>query len=214
MLEARNIRFARDAAISRSASVERTSRISQQGRNLVPTLRSIALFVAVMLFAGVAAIGSTESLARVAGTSRQSDLNQTENKLPVNIELAQALSRAINAGDVDGVVELFTEEDSGPTVIADRFAWEKFEIRLWALQNASMNSHMDADGYQLTEHGATWDATAYRDDWSSVGVHGLSVTNSISVHNGKIAIFTSIPRNPTDVQQLGNLWRPGATPEP
>ena len=176
-------------------------------------MRNIALFVAVMVLGGVPAMASTVSLARVAGNSGQSDLDKTGNKLPVNIELAQALSRAINAGDVDEVVELFTEEHAGPTVVADRFAWEKFEIRLWALHETSMNMQVEAGRYQLTEHGATWGAIAYRDDWTAVGVYGLSVTNSIWVHNGKIASFTSVPRNPIDVQQLGNLWRPGATPE-
>src|ERR1051326_70800 len=97
--------------------------------------------------------------------------------------------------------------------ISGAFAWEKFEIRLWALHETSMNMQVEAGRYQLTEHGATWGAIAYRDDWTAVGVYGLSVTNSIWVHNGKIASFTSVPRNPIDVQQLGNLWRPGATPE-
>jgi hypothetical protein len=213
ILQAQNIRRAQDAEISGSLSDERKSQINQQDRNVGPTVRSIALCLAVVLFAGIPAMGATMSLARVGGNSRQSDLDQTGEMLPVNIELAHDLSRAINSDDVDQVVELFTEEDAGPTLVADRFAWQKFEIRLWALQQASMNIDVDADGYQLTANGATWDATVYRDDWAAVGVHGLSVMNSISVHNGKIATFTSIPRNATDVQQLGNLWRPGATPE-
>lgn len=42
-----------------------------------------------------------------------------------SIELAQSLTAALNAYDADAVVQLFGEEDSGPTVTADRYAWGK-----------------------------------------------------------------------------------------
>jgi hypothetical protein len=73
-----------------------------------------------------------------------------------------------------------------------------------------MNIHVVAYDYQLSEHSATWDAAVYRDDWTAVGVNPLVVTNSIWVHNGKIASFTSVPRDPADVEQLGTpvaSWR-------
>lgn len=204
---------AREAEISRCVSGDRQSRINQQRRNVGLTARTVAYFFAIMVLATVPGIGSVVWLARVAGNSPQPNMQEPATTLPANIELAQRLSRAINAGDVDTLVELFTDEDAGPTVVADRFAWGKFEIRRWALNGASMNMHMQADDYQLTEHGATWEAIAYRDDWTALGVHGLAVTDAIWVHNGKIATFTSVPRDATDIQQLGNLWRPGATPE-
>jgi hypothetical protein len=119
----------------------------------------------------------------------------------------------MNAHDVDAIVELFTDEDAGATVSADRYAWQKFEISLWAEHQARMNIRMEAHDFRLTEHGAAWDADEYRDDWEVVGVKAFAVTNSIWVHNGKLANFTSTPRNGSDTAQLGQLWRPGAMPE-
>jgi hypothetical protein len=41
---------------------------------------------------------------------------------PISIQLAQAFTAALNAHDVDALVELFTEDDAGPSVNADRYA--------------------------------------------------------------------------------------------
>jgi hypothetical protein len=76
-----------------------------------------------------------------------------------------------------------------------------------------MNLHVDAREYRVTEQGAAWDADIYRDDWIAVGVAPLAVTNSIWVHDRKIAIFSEQPRNSIDAARLGMLWRPGAAPE-
>ncbi len=127
--------------------------------------------------------------------------------------LARAVSVELNAHDVDAFVELFTESDAGPSVSADRYAWLKSEIRLWAQQQADLNLSMDARDYRVTEQGAVWDADVYRDDWIAVGVAPLAVTNAIWVHDRKIAIFSEQPRNPIDAARLGILWRPGAVPE-
>jgi hypothetical protein len=146
----------------------------------------------------------------VQGTDGATYANGVE---ATNLELAQAFTAAVNAQDVDSLVDLFTEEDAGPTVTADRFAWQKFEIRLWAQKAADMNIQVVAQQYRLTEQGAVWDADEYRDDWAAIGMRVLRVTNSICVHNGKIASFASTPSNPIDADQLGNLWQPGASPE-
>jgi hypothetical protein len=45
--------------------------------------------------------------------------------------------------------------------------------------------------FRLTEKGAAWDADVYREDWRALGVDGVAVTNTVSVHNGRLAIFTS-----------------------
>ena len=76
-----------------------------------------------------------------------------------------------------------------------------------------MNIRIAAYDYRITEQGAAWDADVYRDDWASVGINALPVTNSVWVHNGKLTNFTSTPRSTLDAEQLGNLWRPGSTPE-
>jgi hypothetical protein len=111
------------------------------------------------------------------------------------------------------LVALFTEEDAGPTVTADRYAWQKFEIRLWAEQQVAANIHVEAYDYQLSADGAAWDGEVQRDDWSARGVPSLLVTNSVWVQHGKLAAFTSQARNARDAARLGELWRPGASPE-
>ena len=126
-------------------------------------------------------------------------------EVPRSIQLAQAFTAALNAHDVDVLVELFTQYDAGPTVTADRFAWQKFEIRLWAQQQVQAGIRMEAYDYRVTEHGAAWTADAYREDWRAVGVTPLRVTNSIWVHNGQLAkrlqraeasAQTAVPRSP------------------
>jgi len=131
----------------------------------------------------------------------------------MSIALAQALTRTLNTHDLPELTDLFTDEDGGPTVMADRYAWLKSEIRLWAQLQADKNIHIDAYDYRTTEQGAAWSADVYRDDWTAVGVDPLRVTNSIWVHNGKIANFTEVARDSIDTEQLGPLWRPGSSPE-
>jgi alkylation response protein AidB-like acyl-CoA dehydrogenase len=86
----------------------------------------------------------------------------------------------------------------------------RLQCMRWAEQQVQMNIHADAYDFRMDEHGAAWEAIVYRDDWAAIGVHALTVTNAIWVNNGKIASFTSVAKNRMDVDQLGNLWRPGA----
>jgi hypothetical protein len=132
---------------------------------------------------------------------------------PDALALARAFTAALDGHDVEALVALFTEEDAGPTVTADRSAWQKFEIALWAEQQVRANIRVEAHDYRLTEHGVAWDAEVYRDDWAALGVAALPVTNSIWVHAGKLADFTSTPRDRRLAERLGDLWRPGAAPE-
>jgi hypothetical protein len=136
-----------------------------------------------------------------------------EQELPAGIELAQAFSAALNGHNVEALVALFTEEDAGPTVAADRYAWQKFEIRVWAERQVAGNIHVEAYDYRISEHGVLWEADVYRDDWGAIGVTPLPVSNAIWVHHGKLASFTSTPRNPHDAQLLGGAWQPDAEPE-
>jgi hypothetical protein len=129
-----------------------------------------------------------------------------------NVELAQAFTAALNTHDADALVELFTDEDGGPTVNADRFAWQKFEIRVWALQQVAANVHADAYDYETTDFGATWNADMFRADWSLLGAQRVRVTNSIWVHHGRVADFTSRLSDPSDQLLLGQLWQPGTAP--
>jgi hypothetical protein len=193
--------------------VELFERRQQPRRSLARTLRAIAGLVALLAPAAGVAATSTVAMTRVGKISSADVSNDTRTGLPASIALAEAFTSAMNAHDVDAIVELFTDEDAGPTVYADRSAWQKFEIRLWAGRQSDMNIRIAAYNYRVTEQGAAWDADVYRDDWASTGVQALSVTNSVWAQNGKLTNFTSTPRRPLDAEQLGTLWRPGATPE-
>ena len=48
----------------------------------------------------------------------------------------------------------------------------------------------------------------YRDDWAALGIPTLHVTNSIWVHQGRIANFTSHADNSREAERLGDLWSP------
>jgi hypothetical protein len=130
-----------------------------------------------------------------------------------SIQLSLAFTATLNAYDVDALVDLFTEEDAGPTVTADRSAWQKFEIRLWALRQVEAGIRMEAHDYRVTQHGAACRADVYRDDWSALGLTSLAVTNSIWLHKGRLADFTSRLTKPGDLLRLGRLWQPGVVPE-
>ena len=168
-------------------------------------------FVVCGMIATTAAANHVVAGERGAPSSSESSESGAER--PAASELARAFTAALNGNDVETLVDLFTDEDAGPTVTADRFAWQKFEIRRWAQLQVEMNIDLHAYDYRLTEHGAAWDADVYRDDWAALGVPALAVTNSVWVHHGKLANFTSVPRNPADTQPLGDRWRPATVPE-
>jgi hypothetical protein len=152
-------------------------------------------------------------VAHAGGAQSSYESSESAAECPAAIELARAFTAALNGNDVETLVDLFTDEDAGPTVTADRFAWQKFEIRRWAERQVEMHINAHTYDYRLTEHGAAWDADVYRDDWAALGVPALAVTNSVWVHHGKLANFTSVPRNPADTQPMGDRWRPATGPE-
>lgn len=160
-----------------------------------------------------ASFGFTQVSARLLTLPSTELTNDARSDLPERVELAQVFTAALNAHDVDSLVELFTEEDAGATVNADRFAWGKFEIRLWAQQQVRAGIRTEMHDVWLTEHGAAWNADVYRDDWLALGLKVLPVTNTIWVHNGHLANFTSQPTEPGDLLRLGRTWRPGAAPD-
>lgn len=167
------------------------------------------LAAAILAVSAVTAYGFASVVERVGAMSDAAPESVSEQS--DGVVLAQALTAAINRHDVEEFVGLFTEEDGGPTLVADRFAWQKFEIALWAQEQVRANVVIEAYNYQATENGATWDANVYRDDWVAIGISPLAVTNSVWVHHGKLANFTSVPRFATDAQQLGDRWRPAAS---
>jgi len=176
-------------------------------------LRGLVGFGVLVLAVSGSAAGFAQVSARLVAPAASEVTMARRTDVPQSIELAQAFTAALNAHDVDAVVELFTDEDAGPTVNADRYAWGKFEIRLWGLRQVRAGYRITAYDYWETEHGAAWTADAYRHDWLALGLTALPVTNSIWVHRGRVADFTSRPREAGDVVSLGRTWRPGAAPE-
>jgi hypothetical protein len=129
------------------------------------------------------------------------------------VELARAFTAALNARDADALADLFGDAGAGPTVEADRYAWNRHEIRLWAREQSRLGIHVDAYDYQASEHGATWSATVRRDDWSVAGVEALAQTHTIWVEDGKLVAFRARLDDPRAADLLGHLWRPGASPD-
>jgi hypothetical protein len=176
----------------------------------VTSILAIATIVLLSISMGV---GFSAALVREAALL-DTQLSSGPSAQPQEaIALAQALTVELNAHDADGLIELFTDDDAGPSVNAERYAWLKFEIRLWAQKQADTNLNVQAYEYRITEEGAAWDADLYRDDWTAAGVAPLQVTNSIWVKNGRIANFTEKVRNSADTDRLATLWQPGTAPE-
>src|SRR5437773_9586073 len=61
---------------------------------------------------------------------------EVNSDFPSSIELAQAFTATLNGHDVNALLELFTDELYGPSIHADAYAWQRYEIRLWAEQQA------------------------------------------------------------------------------
>jgi hypothetical protein len=173
--------------------------------------RSAAL--ALLSAATGLAFGFTQASVRLVTPPAAEATSEQRSEVSPRVALAQAFTSALNAHDVDALVELFSEEDAGATVSADRYAWGKFEIRMWAEQQVRAGIQMEAYDYQDTAQGAAWNANVYRDDWLAAGLTAVPVRNSISVLHTHVADFTSRPREPGDLQLLGRLWQPGAAPE-
>ena len=179
----------------------------QMLRRLAPT----AVFAAAL---GGLAFGSGLVFDRLMPVSPAAVETSVTGSPTDNLELAQRFTTALNAHDVDALVELFSDDDenNGATVHADRYAWNKFEIRAWAQRQVHANIHIDASDHRVTMNGAAWNAEVYREDWLHLGVDSLRVLNSIWVQDGKLVDFTSKPLDQHDADRLGRLWQPGASP--
>ena len=180
------------------------------GRRCCEGIAPAAVFAAAV---GGLAFGAGLVFDRLIPVSPAVVASSVTSSPPKNVELAHRFTAALNAHDVDELMELFTDdEDGGGTVHADRYAWNMFEIRAWAQRQVRANTHIEVRDYRVTEHGATWNAEVYREDWRQVGVDSLGVLNSIWVHDGKLVDFTSKPLDHHYAEQLGRLWQPGASP--
>ena len=99
-------------------------------------------------------------------------------------------------------------------VIVPRHADEILRLRqLIHLVDFRERIRIDAYDYRATDQGAAWSADVYREDWHQVAIDDLQVMNAIWIRNGKLADFTSKPRDQHHADRLGALWRPGALPE-
>src|SRR5689334_12118762 len=94
-------------------------------------MRAITILGAVtILGVGIGvACSVTSALGRVATMPPAAEMSsESRQEWPESIALARDFTAALNAHDVEALLALFTEEDAGPSVMADRSAWQKFEI--------------------------------------------------------------------------------------
>jgi len=188
-----------------SGTVGRTGGVRTKGPAGLVARGSVAIATVFMFSLVFASSGSVPSVMAQ---------NDPAAQISTSLVLAQAFTTALNAHDVDELVSLFSEDGPGATVHADRYAWTTFEIRLWAQHQVRANIRADVDEYQITDHGAAWNATVYRDDWRDSGMESVPLLNSIWVEDGKIMDFTSKLANLGDAERLAQLWRPGSLPDP
>ena len=86
--------------------------------------------IVLLILTGLLASATTAALpTRVGETPVTNRPTAAGAEQPDNIKLAETFIAALNAHDVDAVVALFTDVEPGAVVSADRYAWEKFEIR-------------------------------------------------------------------------------------
>jgi hypothetical protein len=173
----------------------------------------MSIAVALIIAGTGLAIGVSHASVEPVAIPAAEGASDARSEAPGTVALAHAFTSTLNAHDVDALVELFTDEDAGATVSADRYAWGKFEIRLWAEQQVRAGIWSEAYDYQVTEQSAVWNAEVYRDDWQAMGLTAVPVRNSIWVQDGRLADFTSKPREPGVLLRLGRLWQPGVAPE-
>src|SRR5437016_1317684 len=77
----------------------------------------------------LSALGGAVALALLAvPVAAHPGLHDESTGVPA-LTLASSFVDTLNAGDVEAVVALFDDEG---TVFADRHAWLKYEVRLWA----------------------------------------------------------------------------------
>ena len=194
-------------------SVDRDPRYTTRDQAASPRGRRRAGLVARAAIGVAAGLTLMLVFARSGAIQPVVAANDVGAQVPNSVALAQELTAALNAHDVEALVDLFSDEGPGATVHADRYAWTSFEIRLWAQHQVRANVRVGAYNYEATEHGAAWTAIVYREDWQELGVDALPVFNTIWVEDGKIADFTSRLASPGDAERLQHLWRPGAPPD-
>lgn len=163
--------------------------------------------VLVLLMLGLASVAARSTPAVAAQATPTATNADTSSELT----LAAALVDALNHGDEGGMVALF---DAEATVTADRYAWTRFEIHLWARAQIAASIVMEPEGpYQAVPNRAMWTARVRRADWRERGADWVRMANQILTQDGHIMDFTSVPLDGASVIPLGNLWRPGSTPD-
>jgi hypothetical protein len=172
-------------------------------RRALCTLR-VVLVLLVLGLASAAGQSTPAAAAQATPTATNPDTSS-------DLALASALVDALNRGDEGGIVALFDPE---ATVTADRYAWTHFEIRLWARAQIAASIVIEPEApYQAVPNRAMWTARVRRADWRERGVDWVRMSNRILTEDGRIMDFTSVPLDGASVLPLGNLWRPGSTPD-
>jgi hypothetical protein len=179
---------------------------------LVPRAGGLALILCVTIqLAALAPISVLTAASSASGLSADA-LPTTTSPRPSNeLALAAALVDALNRGDEDRVVALFDPE---ATLRMDRFAWTHYEIRLWARAQIGASIVVEREGpIQAVPNRAMWTTRVGRDDWRERDVQWVRMANRILTEDDRIMDFSADPLDDASITPLGNLWRPGSTPD-
>jgi hypothetical protein len=177
---------------------------------LFQTARLLALHLGLSLGIQLAAL-TIAFAAAPGGPPVNAPTTPLTGESSAELSLATTLVDALNRGDEDAAVMLFDPE---ATLRADRYAWTHFEIRVWARAQIAASLVIEPDGaFQAIPNHAMWTAHFRRADWRERGVESVRMANRIVTEGDRIIDFSADPLDGASVLPLGELWRPGSTPD-
>lgn len=112
--------------------------------------------------------------------------------------VVQALNDTCNSGDVEGVLDLFTDDavvkNQPPPSPADSGVYTgKQEIRGWFEPQIQRHLHVESRNYRVSGDTVTWRTVVTEDELRQMGIDDFEVTAEATVQNGKITSFTVTP---------------------
>jgi ketosteroid isomerase-like protein len=113
---------------------------------------------------------------------------------PVAVILA--MNDLCNAGDVEGVLGLFTDDavvQNMPQPDGAGVYRGKDEIRAWFAPQIQRHLHVTSQNYQAKGDTVTWETTLSEDELRAMGIESVDVTAEAVVRNGRITSFNITP---------------------
>jgi ketosteroid isomerase-like protein len=113
---------------------------------------------------------------------------------PVAVILA--MNDLCNAGDVEGVLALFTDDavvQNMPQPDGTGLYRGIDAIRAWFAPQIQRHLHVTSQNYQANGDTVTWETTLTEDELQAVGIESMDVTAEAVVRSGRIASFNITP---------------------